>query len=138
MFVLQSKIPLDMWFEIKSFIVHDIKTQGKHLKQNKDIICYNNVLKLLPRFYAPKFGPQIVFNSHLNSFRIAKYLYHIQAFKPRRRSNVHINDGKLTIITFCEMYPAQDDTCYHSSGYGFTGSGRYLYHKNDYNKYLSI
>ena len=40
----QLGIPLDIWREIKTYIVHNIKTQGKHLKKEKSVIHFNNVL----------------------------------------------------------------------------------------------
>lgn len=108
MFILQSKIPYDIWVEIRSFIVHDIKTHGKHLKRDKNVICYNNVLKTMPRF-CPSPNPQIVFNRREKSFHTVKYLYNV----------VHKNK-KRTIITFCPI---------------LSHNGMYIYHKNDYISY---
>ena len=39
----------DIWNLIKTYIFHDIKSQGKHLKNDKDIIIYNNILQKLPK-----------------------------------------------------------------------------------------
>ena len=79
---LDQRIPFDIWREIKSYIVHNIKTQGKHLKKEKSVINFNTTLKDLPNFTPPTSGPQIVFNSATRPVRVARYLYHVQAFKP--------------------------------------------------------
>ena len=102
------KIPVDIWRELKTYLIHNIKTQGKHLKKNKDIINFNNVLFDLPRFKPPRNGPWIIYNSNEKPFKITKYLYHIQAFKPRYHLdasgntivNVWGGDGKITIIVY--------------------------------------
>ena len=35
-FVLERKIPLDIWRELKTYLVHNIKTQAKHKKSKKN------------------------------------------------------------------------------------------------------
>ena len=37
-FVLEYQMSLDIWRELKTYLIHDIKTQGMHLKKNKDEI----------------------------------------------------------------------------------------------------
>lgn len=106
--LIWRKIPIDIWRELKTYLIHNIKTQGKHLKKNKDIINFNNVLFDLPRFKPPRNGPWIIYNSNEKPFKITKYLYHIQAFKPRYHldasgntiANIWGGDGKLTIIVY--------------------------------------
>ena len=34
-FVLEQNIPLDIWRELKKYLVHNIKIQGKHLKKQR-------------------------------------------------------------------------------------------------------
>ena len=50
-------------------------------------------------------GPRIVYNSAKKAYRTAKYIYHIQAFKPGKfdAAKLRISDGKLTIIAHCEL-----------------------------------
>tara|TARA_B100001287_G_C22674580_1_gene527014 strand:- start:1145 stop:1483 length:339 start_codon:yes stop_codon:yes gene_type:complete len=67
----------DIWKLIKEYLFHDIKKQGKHLKNNKYIHNYNNILKTLPKMYIPRMGPRIVYNSFKREFRIVKFIYHI-------------------------------------------------------------
>ena len=95
-YLIWRKIPIDIWRELKTYLIHNIKTQGKHLKKNKNIINFNNVLFDLPRFKPPRNGPWIIYNSNEKPFKITKYLYHIQAFKPRHQ----LIDGKITIIVY--------------------------------------
>ena len=77
-FILEKKIPIDIWnHEIKTFFIHDIKTQGKHFKKNTEIIKYNTVLQKIPRIYEITNMPKIVYKNTLlkNPARIKKFLY---------------------------------------------------------------
>ena len=67
----------DVWELIKEYLFHDIKKQGKHLKDDVYIKNYNSILKTLPKMYIPRTGPRIVYNSYKREFRIVKFLYHI-------------------------------------------------------------
>jgi len=103
-FVLECKIPLDIWREIKTYLVHNIKTQAKHMKNEKSIINFNDTLRQLPRIRPPPNGPRIIYNSALKPHRFAKFLYHTQAFKPGKfDAAAPYHDGKLTIIAYCNF-----------------------------------
>ena len=67
----------DVWKLIKEYLFHNIKKQGKHLKNDKNIHKYNFILKTLPKMYIPHRGPRIIYNSFKREFRIVKFLYHI-------------------------------------------------------------
>ena len=55
------------------------------MKNEKGIINFNDTLRMqLPRILPPPSGPRIIYNSATKPYRIAKYIYHIQAFKPGR------------------------------------------------------
>ena len=123
---LDQHVPLDIWREIKTYIVHDIKTQGKHLKKEKSVINFNKTLKHLPIFTPPTSGPQIVFNSAMKPFRVARYLYHVQAFKPIDDAAQPYRDGKITLIVTSSLKLKTD----------FDGLDC-LYHKLDYQNYCS-
>jgi hypothetical protein len=75
----------DIWILITEFLFHNIKKQGKHLKNDKYIVHYNSVLTTLPKLYIPVTGPRIMYNSCMNNFRIVRFLYHFK-HKPWRRS----------------------------------------------------
>ena len=67
----------DAWIHIKTFLFHNIKTQGKHLKTyRKDIKTYNEVVKTIPIIKCPITGPQIIHSSRKKSFKYVKLLYH--------------------------------------------------------------
>ena len=123
-FVLESKIPLDIWRELKTYLVHNIKTQAKHMKNEKSIINFNDTLRQVPRIRPPRNGPRIVFNSATKAYRTAKYLYHVQAFKPGKfDAAAPYHDGKLTIIAHCELRNDRHN--------------RYNHHQiHDYNKHF--
>ena len=115
-FVLEPMIPLDIWREIKTYLVHNIKTQAKHMKNEKSIINFNDALRNLPRILPPPSGPKIVYNSAKKSYRIAKYIYHIQAFKPGTfGATKPYSDGKFTIIAYREL--RNDRWCHHIQDY---------------------
>ena len=40
------ELPNDVWYIVKSFLFHNIKQQGKHLKNNNNIKIYNNAIKI--------------------------------------------------------------------------------------------
>jgi len=110
-FALEPMIPLDIWRELKTYLVHNIKTQSKHMKNEKSIINFNDTLRQIPRILPPPSGPKIVYNSAKKSYRIAKYIYHIQAFKPGTFGAAKpYSDGKYTIIAYREL---QNDRHYH-------------------------
>ncbi len=79
----------EIWREIKSFLFHDIKIHGKHLKNDKYVKKFNQVVKNLPVKYIPSSGPRIVYQSNTIVDRCAKFLYRVQApctFSKRRHS----------------------------------------------------
>jgi len=104
-FVLECKIPMDIWREIKTYLVHNIKTQAKHMKNEKSIINFNDTLRQVPRIRPPPSGPRIIYNTiYTNNSRFLKFLYHIQAFKPGKfDAAAPYHDGKLTIIAHCKL-----------------------------------
>ena len=71
----------DVWREIKTYLFHNIKIHGKHLKNDKYIKKFNNVVTLIPRKYACKLGPRIIYFSRSvhngEIFRFVKFLYKI-------------------------------------------------------------
>ena len=107
-FILEKKIPIDIWnHEIKTFFIHDIKTQGKHFKKNTEIIKYNTVLQKIPRIYEITNMPKIVYKNTLlkNPARIKKFLY------ARKSPNIKNNNSN----DFSEDY--LDETLYSVSPY---------------------
>ena len=41
------ELPDDIWYIVKSFLFHNIKQQGKHLKDDNNIKIYNNSMKII-------------------------------------------------------------------------------------------
>ena len=69
----------DVWNEIKSFLFHNIKIHGKHLKNDVFVKKFNKVIKSMPLKYIPASGPKIIYQSKLNKYRCAKFLYRVKA-----------------------------------------------------------
>ena len=69
----------DIWKEIKLYLFHNIKIHGKHLKNDKNIIQFNKVVKSLPRKYIPASGPRLVYQSCLKPYRCVKLIYSVKA-----------------------------------------------------------
>jgi len=67
----------ELWREIKSYLFHDIKTQGRHLKNEPFIKKYNTVIQSIPKKYTESGNTfiKIVYNSATNNFRIIKFIY---------------------------------------------------------------
>jgi hypothetical protein len=65
----------EIWREIKTYLFHNIKIHGKHLKNNIHIQQFNKTLKDIPKLYIPRLGPRIIYN--FNKFKFAKFLYKI-------------------------------------------------------------
>jgi hypothetical protein len=69
----------DIWREIKTFLFHNIKIHGKHLKKEKNIIQFNKVVKSLPIKHIPVAGPRLVYQSYLKPYRCVKLIYSVKA-----------------------------------------------------------
>ena len=69
----------DIWREIKTYLIHNIKIHGKHLKNDKYVKMYNKVMKQIPIKYIPASGPRIVYQSNTIIDRCAKFLYRVAA-----------------------------------------------------------
>jgi len=73
----------DVWREIKTYLFHNIKIHGKHLKNDKFIKKFNAVVTCIPRKYACKLGQRIIYYSRsVNNgelFRFIKFLYKVPA-----------------------------------------------------------
>ena len=65
----------DIWNYIKTFLFHDIKIHGKHLKNDKYVKKYNNVVKIFPFLIKKYNGPRIIYNSAKKGTRIVKFVY---------------------------------------------------------------
>ena len=74
----------DVWNHIKTFLFHNIKTQGKHLKNDKNIICYNNSIRVFKSLLNDVSNPKIIFQSVMKKSRNVKFIYEISYKKIRR------------------------------------------------------
>ena len=100
----------ELWREIiKPCLFHNIKTQGKHLKNNTYIKKYNEVIKSIPRKYNIKKGRglRVVYNSSTNSFRITKMFYMV----PHPRAIKTKSPGPYNLIVECTQYAAHRGGC---------------------------
>ena len=100
----------EIWKHIKSYMFHNIKIHGKHLKNEPFIINYNNVMKNIPKPGIPFNGPRIVFSSHKKNLRYVKFLYHMNYFYKR---GIPIFDPwkKITIIEYQLLNDNYDEDC---------------------------
>lgn len=84
-------IPGDLWNIIKSFMFHNIKTQGKHLKNDPYIKLYNLTLRLMPPLIIPRSGPRIIYSSVTANTRFIKFIY-LRPMKYNFDTNKYINN----------------------------------------------
>ncbi len=89
----------DVWGIIKSYMFHNIKIHGKHLKKDPYIIKYNQVMKNIPKPSIPRNGPRIVYSSMKNSTRFIKFVYHFNFFfKKYKPYNFYLNSRTITEV----------------------------------------
>ena len=58
--------PDDLWLIIKDNLFHNIRKHGKHLKNTKETIQFNKIVKSIPIKIIPRYGPRIVYGSRKN------------------------------------------------------------------------
>ena len=75
--------PDGVWREIKTYLIHNIATQGKHFnfEKNPYISQYNKVVYNLPRLTTTLCGPRIVYDSKR---RMVTFLYYIMHKKIKK------------------------------------------------------
>ncbi len=76
----------DIWKQIKSYLIHNIKIHGKHLKNDKNIIYYNEIIKNIPKPRIPYNGPRIIFTSVQKNIRFIRFIYHLDRSCPWKRT----------------------------------------------------
>ncbi len=86
----------DIWGIIKSYMFHNIKIHGKHLKNDPYIIKYNQVMKNIPKPNVPINGPRIIYSSMTKSTRFIKFIYHFNFFfKKYHPYNFYLNSRTI-------------------------------------------
>ena len=103
--------PEDTWREIKSFIFHDIKSHGRHLKNDLEVKNFNKVTKSIPGKYQPNIGPIIVYGLPNKNFRTVKFIYYVPA---PRAIETNSNKYKLVIEHMHLEHLKRSDTHYCS------------------------
>ena len=100
--------PEDIWKYIKSFKFHNIKTQGKHLKNDIYIKLYNLTLKLMPPLLIPRIGCRIVYSSAKDSLRFIKFMY----LRPMRldiKTRKYINNFYIRETQILDLNKSYDE-----------------------------
>ena len=85
---------------IKTFIFHNIKTQGKHFKKNKYISRFNSVLLQLPRIHQPYLGARILYRNTNKKFQYVKFIYCVPPPNKRCWDRKITGDKKIVIIEY--------------------------------------
>ena len=67
----------DVWNNIKTFLFHNIKIHGKHLKNDPNIKNYNETIKVFNNILKEANNPRIIFGRLNKNFRIVKFIYEI-------------------------------------------------------------
>jgi len=105
----------ELWYEIKSFMFHDIKKHGKHFKTNNIYVKkYNEVVKSVPTIINPLFGPYVVYNSATKSIRVAKFLYHNVQMRLSR--NRPLYNSIIEYVLLNEFMPKRLSLCREYEG----------------------
>lgn len=112
----------ELWYKIKSFMFHDIKKHGRHLKINDLYVKnYNEVVKSVPTIVKPVTGPYVTYNLHNSSIQVARFLYYnvqlrlsrrrplfnsviecvlLDQFIPKRLSMFPVYEGKSNVLKY--------------------------------------
>jgi hypothetical protein len=77
----------DIWREIKLYLFHDIKIHGKHLKDDIYVKNFNKVV--IPRKFIPVEMVGIIYQSVINPFRCAKFLYKVPAPSSKKTKSTY-------------------------------------------------
>ena len=85
----------DVWLYIKTFLFHNIKTQGKHLKNDLNIRNYNKIINIFNNILKETSNPRIILGIQKNNFRIVKFIYELNYKNIRSIILIHqIYNGK--------------------------------------------
>ena len=69
----------DVWLHIKSFLFHNIKTQGKHLQNKKEIKQFNKIVKIFPSFIGNVTNfPKIIYKRSKDNIKFIKFIYRFE------------------------------------------------------------
>lgn len=80
--------PDDIWGEITSFLIHNIKKHGKHLVDHKYNKTYNKIMYSIPSPCIPRTGPRIVYSSVKNKYRFVKFVYYCKFLNKRFHGSI--------------------------------------------------
>ena len=89
----------DVWTIIKSYMFHNIKIHGKHLKNDPNISNYNKVMKNIPKPSVPINGPRIIYSSMTKTNRFIKFVYHINFFYKKHKPYNHYLNSRTILET---------------------------------------
>lgn len=116
----------EIWLYIKTFIFHNIKIHGKHLKDDFNIKNYNLAIKHIPNLLKVYEGPRIIYTSTKYNVRFVKFVYVLK----------HKNIRKL-IITYLQIKNEFNNTITNEE-IDWTGRLRDMIHTYFRNEYLSV
>lgn len=91
----------DVWRYIKTFLFHDIKIHGKHLKPEKNIQRYNKIIQKFPTLlHVIDSSRKVTYSSATLYYRYVKFIYEIKYKKIR-----------YTVVRM-QKYTTSDDNFY--------------------------
>jgi hypothetical protein len=69
----------DVWSYIKTFLFHNIKIHGKHLKPDKDIQRYNKIIQKFPTLLRViESSRKVTYSSATLYYRYVKFVYELK------------------------------------------------------------
>ena len=103
----------ELWWKIKSYMFHDIKKHGKHLRTNNLYVKnYNKVIKSVPTIVKPSSGPYVIYTSpasYNKSIKIAKLLYYNVQMRLSR--NRPLFNTIIECVLFDQFIPKRLSLC---------------------------
>lgn len=68
----------DVWFYIRTFLFHNIKIHGKHLKNDIYVKKYNNSIKVFNTIKKKPWGPKVIYLRKTDTYQTIKFIYEIK------------------------------------------------------------
>tara|TARA_B100001063_G_C16777756_1_gene567169 strand:- start:3462 stop:3821 length:360 start_codon:yes stop_codon:yes gene_type:complete len=86
----------DVWVYIKTFLFHNIKIHGKHLKNDIHVKNYNNSVKVFNTIIKKPFlGPKIIHLKERRNYKLFKFIYEIK-YKNIRKLIIEYKNVRMT------------------------------------------
>ena len=107
----------DVWFHIKTFLFHNIKIHGKHLKNDIHVKNYNNSVKVFNTILKKYQGPKIIYLKKSEFHHLIKFIYEIK-YKNIRKLIIEYKNVRMTFSPCGRWKEVLSKDIYHAYNLG--------------------